>query len=119
MGAERSGQEREGECEACGTVTHTAGSSAGNARLGEKARQEQRAVSECMSCSTAGSRLAAFIVRKYEKHNVWQAWQAGRHSLRLHAPFMVTVRHATAAAAAITPAAAAADEVDVLRLCVL
>lgn len=78
-----------------------------------------------MSCSTAGSRLAAFIVRKYEKHNVWQAWQADRHSLRLHAPFMVTVRHATAVAAAaeaaITPeaAAAAADEVDVLRLCAL
>lgn len=74
-----------------------------------------------MSCSTAGSRLAAFIVRKYEKHNVWQAWQADRHSLRLHAPFMVTVRHATAvASAAITPeAAAAADEVDVLRLCAL
>lgn len=74
-----------------------------------------------MSCSTAGSRLEAFIVRKYEKHNVWQAWQADRHSLRLHAPFMVTVRHATAASeAAITPeAAAAADEVDVLRLCAL
>lgn len=78
-----------------------------------------------MSCSIAGSRLAAFIVRKYEKHNVWQAWQADRHSLRLHAPFMVTVRHATAVAAAteaeaaaITPEAAA-DEVDVLRLCAL
>lgn len=74
-----------------------------------------------MSCSTAGSRLAAFIVRKYEKHNVWQAWQAGRHSLRLHAPFLVTVRHATAVAAVTKAeaAAAAADEVDVLRLCAL
>lgn len=55
---------------------------------------------------------------------MWQAWQADRHSLRLHAPFMVTVRHATAVAAAaeaaITPeAAATADEVDVLRLCAL
>lgn len=43
----------------------------------KKRRQEQRErEAESGLLSAAGSRLAAFIVRKYEKHNVWQAWQA-------------------------------------------